>query len=210
MGCVKLVAMSHRLFVGSPVPEPAAALLHAWAEATLPRDGVRLVRPEQLHVTVLAYPKADQDLRDRLVALTAEVEWDPIPVVVGKAAMFGRSAIALTLESAHGGAIATLEQRLLRPFGEPARAWAKEPLAHLLVALAEPELDRFRRMREHGTGLRLHVTVARSRGWKPAELEPPPALAFALDRLVLYESVLGPEGSAYTELVCSQGGSGDP
>ena len=195
--------MSHRLFAGCPLPESAALRLHEWASEAFSSDDVRLVRPEQMHVTLLFYPKADSELRDRLVTLTAQVEWDPLHVKVGAVERFSRSAIAVNLESADGDAasLARLEHRLLRPFPEPAE---DDPLACMLLALGEPEMDRFRRMHHHGTGLRPHLTVARARhGWKSSKMAPPPALEFGLDRLVLFESVPTPEGSAYTVLAQS-------
>ncbi len=200
--------MSHRLFAGCPLPEWAADTLREWAKDTFPADAVRIVRPGQMHVTLLFYPKADPVLRDRLVDLTAKVQWDPLEVQVGAVERFSRSAIAVTLESANGElALARLEHRLRRPFSEPAGAYADDPLACMLLALGEPEMNRFRRMRVP-TGLRLHVTVARAqRGWKPGAVIPMPSLAFTLDRLVLFESRLEPGGSEYAVLAESRTGS---
>ncbi len=211
---------THRLFAACPIPEPSASALAEWAAATYRSLPVRLVPVERMHVTLLFFPAVEASVRDELVGLTRQVEWRPIAVETGSMVLMGRSAIVLHLE-ASADDIRVLEDRLVRAStlvpedktleqvdAEHDRL-ANEPLGRMAFMVGEPENEKKRRRQRHGRSLALHVTLARARsplGPKALEAAPAP-MVFTLDRLVLYESILGPSGPRY-ELLASAGSGG--
>jgi 2'-5' RNA ligase len=167
-----------RIFVGLPVPPPAAAELAAWA-AALDAPNARRVRPEDLHLT-LAFlghrPVGDLDV---VVAVVDELGRFPAPVLEPERYRETRSVGMLVLrdEAGRGAAIAEHAQRRLEDEGlyrREARPW----LPHVTVL-------RFRRPE----GVRPDVTNVRS-------IAPSDAAA--------YLSILHPSGATY-EIVHSVG-----
>jgi RNA 2',3'-cyclic 3'-phosphodiesterase len=160
-----------RVFLGLPVPPPAAEEVAAWAGGLGARDA-RLVRAADLHLT-LAFlgqrPVADLDV---VAGVVDELAGLPAPVLEPERYRETRSVGMLVLrdEGGRGAAIAEHAQRRLEEEGlyrPEARPW----LPHVTVL-------RFRR-RE---GLRPEVTNVRS-------IAPSDAAA--------YLSLLHPSGASY-------------
>lgn len=133
-----------RLFLACPLPLKAAHALAEWSQGHL--GLARLVKPEDMHMTVKFYGEDDLEAR---IKETLAIRWEPVAVKTGPLARFGRTAIALRLIEVSG--------RL-----------PTNP----------------------------HVTLARSKASFPLP-PPPPSLQFTLDRLVLFESLLGRAGAEY-------------
>ncbi|RYG24058.1 hypothetical protein EON82_12015 [bacterium] len=202
----------HRLFLGLPIDTGVAESISAWASSEL--TGTRVVPSENLHVTLLFFGSVDEATRDRLIGLTQETVWEPIAARTGELAAFGKSTLALRLEVAEEQ-IERLEDRLARaskiappgmPFGEFEdwmRTWSRpEDLLHQMALLVqEPDKEKKRRCQRQQRPLELHLTVARTKSRPVLELsEKLPPVDLVLDRLVLFESHLGPEGSRYEVL----------
>lgn len=188
--------MSHRLFVGCPIPAEASQALAEGAADAFSALPVRMIQPDHLHVTLLFYPRVSEEDRERMIKLLRQVDWAPIPVETGSLALCGRNALATELR-ADPAVIAGLYDRLWP--GKPSN-----PLAELGYMLDRPEMDRFARMDRSG-GLRLHLTLARTKSTLPRSLPNLPAFSFILDHLALYESTLAPGGSKY-EVLAQVGG----
>jgi len=88
--------MEARLFSGCPVPRSVARGLHEWAAVTLDADRVRLVPPENYHVTLVFYGQVDAERQAELEDLTHRVEWEPVDVASEKVQLYGRSAIGMS------------------------------------------------------------------------------------------------------------------
>ncbi len=179
-----------RLFVALDLPEAIVAALAEWARGAFAgAPGLRVVRPESLHVTLvfLGY-QYERDV-ERIAALTfaeplARVELqvaDVRPVPRGRPRLF-----ALGLADREGA--------LTR--------WRQDLADRLQAArLYEPEQRPFWP----------HVTLARAQRGKtptgvalpalPAALSSP----FATDRLTLYRSTLRPQGAVYDALAARGG-----
>lgn len=184
-----MTASSLRLFVALDLPAERRDALHAWADSTLRADGLRIVRPESLHVTLAFLGHHPEPAAGRAAAILREVR--PRPVAMGpltELVPIPRSRprlVALELEA-------------------PAAAEIQAELAPRLVAagLHEPERRPFWP----------HVTLVRARGGRhapaarralrgplpplPDELRAP----FGAVRLALYRSLLRPDGSRYVSL----------
>jgi 2'-5' RNA ligase len=198
----------HRLFLGLPIEPELAGGISAWATEEL--TGVRIVPPENLHVTLLFFGSVDEATRDRLIDLTLEAVWKPIAARTGELAALGKSALALRLEVPHES-IRHLEDRLARschwstnePYQDeegllnrPALP-KSDPLYQMALSIPEPErVQKVRRQRQRQP-LEMHLTVARTKSRPSFELSEKrlPPIDLILDRLVLFESHLGPEGS---------------
>jgi 2'-5' RNA ligase len=170
------------------------------------------VPPENLHVTLLFFGSVDEAMRDRLAGLTQETVWKPISARTGELTAFGKSALALRLDVSNEQ-IEHLEDRLARaskaaPPGMPfekieewARTWSRpeDPLHQMALSIPEPDRIQKVRRQHQRRPLELHLTVARTKSRPPFELSEKrmPPIDLLLDRLVLYESHLGPEGSRY-------------
>lgn len=191
--------MGHRLFVGCPVPEEAAQALTECARRTLEGADVRLIKPEDMHVTLLFYPNVSDDERTRLAELTRQVSWRPLNAKTGELRSFSRSALAITLEVEPEGR-RWLQDSLLRS-SDSSRFDLEAPLAQMSMMLGAVERQRRWRAQEYDRPLALHVTVARLKhGWRGAL---PGGLAvrdLVLDRLCLYESHLSSDGARYEVL----------
>jgi RNA 2',3'-cyclic 3'-phosphodiesterase len=167
-----------RLFAALDVPEQVRVELARWArDAVGEVDGVRLLPPESLHVTLcfLGWREAsDAERIGRLVAACAA----PVPdLSLGGAAWLPprrpRVLAADVVEG--GGALADLQARLSSRLATEAGY--------------EPERRPYRP----------HATVARTRGsaGRPPDLAPLPAAEFAGSAVTLYRSHLGHEGARY-------------
>ncbi len=202
----------HRLFLGLPVPDDGAALVEEWARREL--DGIRVVARDNLHVTLLFFGEVPTSVRDELVGLTQAAWWEPLDVETGDLARYGRTALALELEpevaalerlgrrvafSAYAPPGMTEEEELRAWFAEHSERQEADPLYRMVLRLPQAELTRMRRRRLHDFYWSLHLTIGRSRSKVPPEVleKRMPSLRFILDRLVLYESHLGPGGSDY-------------
>ena len=201
---------THRLFVGLPIPSEAARQIQIWAESAYEDEPVRITRPEQMHVTLCFYPTASAEQRDRLADLVASAEWSPIIATTGSTAYFGRNALALKLELAPDDE-RIVTDRMLRPsvygdfdYHERLRT---EPLGQLVISQGKAELERWRRSNRRDLGLNLHLTFVRVirgiSGSIPLKAFPP--IRLSLQKLALFESYLGQDGSRYEILAESQG-----
>jgi 2'-5' RNA ligase len=166
-----------RLFAALDLPEPVRAQLAAWAARTGESEGVRLLAPESLHVTLcfLGWREADDAARiGRLVAGCAR----PVPdlALAGVAWLPPRRPRVLAADVSDGsGALGALQAEL----------------ASVLEAEAGYEPER--------RAYRPHVTVARVREGprRPPALDPPAPLAFAGTAVTLYRSHLRRAGARY-------------
>ena len=163
--------MSARLFFALDVGEEARRALAAWAEDAVGSDpALRLVREEQLHVTLAFLGHRPEEEVDGLAALVEDV-----------AAPVGALSVADVL---------WLAPR--RPHVHTAAVAGDLPALHDALWTALEALGFEREQRR----FRPHVTVARvRRGAAPdtLELPPPPRVALGAASLVLYRSFLGRE-----------------
>lgn len=202
--------MGHRLFVGCPVPDEVAQALAQWARGAFEGTAVRLTRPEQMHVTLLFYPDASPEKRDVLVSLTQQVAWTSFQVRTGLARAYGRSAIAINLETRDSERAALQDRLLWSKTGMPGPGdFVIEPLGQMVLEQGRPETTVRRRSGPIGEGLKLHVTVARRTGDHPAAVLAAPRIDFQLDRLVLYESHPSSTGARYEVISEARKGPGD-
>lgn len=162
--------MTHRLFLGMPLPAVEAATLHAWARANLPA-GTRPVPMENLHVT-LAFlgDRSDREVQE-LKALVRMIQWPAVQVDTGRLCLMGRGALAIELHlpKSNGvclAAVAAALENLGMNF--PSRL-------HVTVGRTRGRPD-------------LNAV---------AKLNP---IEFTLDRLLLYDSTLTPSGAHYAIL----------
>jgi RNA 2',3'-cyclic 3'-phosphodiesterase len=173
-----------RLFVALELPAAARAALAAWADAVAPA-AMRRAPAENLHVTLAflgARAPADAEAVGALLAGLAR-PLGPL-AVEGPLWLPPRRPGVLAVALGAGPALAELH-------------------AELVTALAgaigfEPE----RR------ALRPHVTVARARRearLRAVELDPPPALRFEAEALVLHRSHTGTGGARYEALARAVG-----
>jgi 2'-5' RNA ligase len=160
-----------RLFVGLPVPEPAAGELAAWA-AALDAPDARRVRREDLHLT-LAFlghrPRAELQV---VAAVVDELAGMPAPLLVPQRYRETRSVGMLVCsdEGGRGAAVADRAQRRLEEEG----LYARE---------SRPWLP--------------HVTVLRSRGRAGLRPELPNMRSIAPSDAAAYLSILQPSGATY-------------
>lgn len=162
-----------RVFLGCPVPPDVAREMAAWAALSFDPQVVRFVPIENLHITFAFYGEVDSETAEELASLTRKVQWRPLKVHSAGARFYGRNAIAIRVEGVlYAPKYGDLDEL---EFHQPDWLRPRDP---------DP-----------------HVTIARLR---PGALAPAlPSLAqnaFELDRLVLYQSVLSPNGSRYLPL----------
>lgn len=168
-----------RLFVALELPADVRAALAEWADAAAPA-GMRRVPADNLHVTLAflgARPETDVDAAAAVMSSVARrvgklIVEEPIWLPVRRP---GVLAVALR---------------------------ARPPLAELHADLVAGLADAIGFAPER-RALRPHVTVARVRRGErldAARVEPPPALGFAPEALVLYRSQTGPAGVRYEPL----------
>ena len=144
------------------------------------RDGLRLVPPESLHVT-LAF-LGEQPDPDAVAAAVRRVPVHPIPLRIGAPAWLPPrrpSVLAVDLDD---------------PDGACTRLQAA--VAEALTSVYTPEKRPFRP----------HVTVARVRRGARVDKRLPDISdrpAFAASALTVYRSRLGPKGASYDALACT-------
>lgn len=162
-----------RVFLGCPIPPDFACHISSWALQTFDANVVRVIPETNLHVTIAFFGEVDAKRVEELAALTRSVVWKPRLVEITGIQLYGRNAIALDLKGLFD-----------EPFDDALKTlWYRQP-----------EAQRHRDPKPH-------VTVARLRpGAGAPEMPEPPHLAFTLDRLVLYQSLLRSEGASYREL----------
>jgi 2'-5' RNA ligase len=203
----------HRLFLGCPIEPGPAATISAWAANDL--TGTRPVPPKNLHVTLLFFGSVDEAARDRLMELTKQTAWNPLTARTGELGAFGKSALALRIGILEEDS-ELLEDRLARtcqwiPPGLTAdeeaewnrQTWpSDDPLYQMALLVPIPEIIRKQRRQRQRRPLELHLTVARTKARSAFHLSEKclPPLELLLDRLVLFESHLGPGGSRYERL----------
>ena len=174
---------SERLFVALELPGEARRSISAWSVRALP-DELRLVKEEQLHVTLAFLGWQPAGSAGRVAELV-------------RAAVAGCSAVPLVPAGLRG--IPESRPRLLAldledPDGacEALQGAVEQALA--AAGVFEPESHPFW----------VHVTLARVRRGRgaPPLPEPPPAPpeTFVASQAVLFRSTLRPEGAAYEPL----------
>lgn len=180
------MAEQSRLFLGCPMPDEAAAALAEWATTALAGTGTRLVPQANLHATVLFFGSVEQEVRVGIVEAVGEVIWEPLRARIGRLQKYGQSAVGARVRlerDGHADLQARMEQGPLAELAKVARGLGHPP---------RRPLD-------------LHVTLLRVRSHEARYSEiRPPAIAFQLDRIRLYESVLGTGGSTYTAIAESR------
>lgn len=172
-----------RLFAALALPDDARASLAAWA-ASLPSDpAVRLVPPENLHVTLVFLGACDEAEVDAIGAAVVSAARPLPPLAVRGAAWLpnARRPGVLVADLSGSDALSALHADLvtaLRPWHEP-----------------------------ETRPLRPHVTVARvRRGSRPRspEVPEPPSLTFRAPELVLYRTRAGGAGARYEALASAR------
>lgn len=206
-----VVEATHRLFVSCPVPADAASKLANWAAESLTGPDVRVVEPDKMHVTLMFFPKATAELKDRLSGLMEEVEWVPFEASASSLSLHRRSSIVAALkipsdqlESLHNrlGRTSLHTDSLESPsVAEWRRHWSR-PLALMNLEQDQPEMEHERRRDRQRQPLALHVTLARvSKHWNvETPLPDMPTVNFVLDRVALFESTLSADGATYTQI----------
>ncbi|HVV91531.1 MAG TPA: RNA 2',3'-cyclic phosphodiesterase [Solirubrobacterales bacterium] len=182
-------ARRQRLFVALDLPDAIRDGLTAWGKAELADPGLRPVRPESLHVTLvfLGHREAREvealaDLVRGFGAPQALMKLeDPVALPRGRRAeVFALPAPSPATTDLHHG----LEDRLVAAgLHKPEK---RDFWPHVTVARVRPE----------GRGSRRPVAVTRRPGDLPEGLKEP----FYAVRLTLYRSELQPRGSHYVPL----------
>lgn len=164
-----------------------------------------------MHVTLMFFPKASVELKDRLSGLMEEVEWAPIEASVSELTVHRRSSIVAALqvspdqlEPLHdrlGRASMSYDPNDAEAVARAERNWTG-PLALMNREQDQPELVHMRRRDRYSRPLSLHVTLARiSKHW---DVETPlpamPKVNFVLDRVALFESTLSADGASHTQI----------
>jgi RNA 2',3'-cyclic 3'-phosphodiesterase len=178
-----------RLFVALDLPDAVRGGLAAWGGAELIDPGLRPVRPESLHVTLVFLGHREPDEAAAIIELVREVRTpapllkleDPIQLPRrGRAALFALPAPSpATADLHHELSEQLVEAGLQEP--EERDYWP-----HVTVARVRPE----------GRGSRRPAAVARWPGDLPEGLKKP----FYGVRLTLYRSELQPGGARYAPL----------
>lgn len=174
-----------RLFAGIPVPQPALAQLGAILGDLRARSWpVRWVRPEGLHITLKFFGSLSQETAEALVpALAGAADGlGPIPLTSTSIGSFpgGQRAKVIWLGIDAPGALELLQDAVERacvPLGFPVE----------------------------GRPFRPHITLGRVKDQEKLPvrslegLEAAPEIPFLAERLVLFHSEPGPNGSVYRE-----------
>jgi 2'-5' RNA ligase len=197
-------------------PEEATAL-HTWAQNQLDGLPIRLIPPEDLHVTLLFFANVTAAQRDELTGVVNRIEWTRAEASLGSACLFRHSAIAFPLDL-EPKRREELEFRVTGSYTMPlsiAAAMDSEERLRLQAEMAERQgafgelasyLERAELVRIwRRTFLNLHVTVARTKRHAESTGLPTtsPAMTVHLDRLALFESTLSPNGATYEILATS-------
>lgn len=170
-----------RLFVAVPLPGELLGFVEAAQAALPPAPGLRLLRPEQLHVTLAFVGEVDE----AKVAAAEEVVRS-VPVDSGGA---GRITGFLMLPAPRKARVVTLE------VDDGAGVFAT------LFATVMGGLEGAGVMKREKRPFRPHLTVARLRCPGPVQPRSESGEArFAVESVCLYRSELRREGAAYTVL----------
>ena len=168
-----------RLFVGVPLPERLLGFVQAAQAALEPAPGLRLLRPDQWHVTLAFIGEVDD-----AKAAAAQKVVDSLPPDLGGE---GRVVRFLMLPSAAKARVVTLE------IDDQERVFTR------LFSKLMDGLEGAGVMRREKRPFRPHLTVARL---KPAGLVQPRfecgEARFAVESVCLYRSELKREGAVYT------------
>lgn len=173
-----------RLFVGLALPEDCRAAL-ARIGGGLP--GARWIPPENFHITLRFIGEVEEPDAELIAESLSRLRFPPVTVRIAGLAIGGDAHRARTLwaEVERYPELVELQQRV-------------ESLVFGSGVLQPPESRRFRP----------HVTLARFSGVRPDKLQEflgahalIACTPFEVDRVILYSSVLGRQGSRYTEEV---------
>ena len=174
-----------RLFLALPLSHSAAAQLwDAWETLRFTSRKIRWIQPEQFHITLAFLGDVNEELIPRIVDIMEETgeHYPPVSIRTGGPGHFplGKTPKVLfeSLESGRGG-VGKIQRHLV---------------CHL-ASLVELERRKFHP----------HVTIARV---KPGDCLTPgyfpgleiPHVEDRLSEIVLFESVLRPEGAVYYDL----------
>ena len=169
-----------RLFVALELPADVVDTLAGWARSAA-RDGLRLVPPESLHVTLAFLGERPDDEAEAIGAAVRDVAASvPGLALAAPAWLPPRRPGVLAVDLVDAG-------------GACARIQAAVSAKLVALDVFTPETRPFRP----------HVTVARvRRGARVAKNVPevPDAGTFAATSLTLYRSLLGPQGARYDAL----------
>jgi 2'-5' RNA ligase len=174
-------AEKQRLFIAVPLPGELLGFVRAAQAALPPVPGLRLLRPDQLHVTLAFIGEVDEA---KAVAARAAVE--SVPADMGGEGLITRF---LMLPSAGKARVVTLE------IDDPQGVFAG------LFAKVMGGLEAAKVMEREKRPFRPHLTVARLRN--PGAVQPRSESGeawFAVESVCLYKSELKREGAAYTVL----------
>jgi 2'-5' RNA ligase len=170
---------TERLFIGVPLPEATSALVRAAQEALSTVRGLRLVRPEQVHVTLAFIGEAAPQAREAARRAVAS-----IPRQAGGLTVLGGYVL---LPSARRPRVVALG------VDDPAGVLAG------LFELVMGELEREQVMRREKRPFLAHATIARLRVPTEIGLKSECGLApFPVESVRLYRSELRQEGALYT------------
>jgi 2'-5' RNA ligase len=174
-----------RLFVAVPLPHELLGFVRA-AQALLPvTPGLRLLRQDQLHLTLAFIGEVD---RDKAAAAQAVVE--SLPADGGGEGLIRRF---LPLPSAVRARVVALE------VGDDGGVFAN------LFAQVMGGLEATGVMQREKRPFRPHLTIARLRSPGPVRPRSESGEArFAVESVCLYKSELKREGAAYTVLACTE------
>ena len=170
---------TERLFIGVPLPEATSALVRAAQEALSTVRGLRLVRPEQVHVTLAFIGEAAPQAREAARRAVAS-----IPRQAGGLTVLGGYVL---LPSARRPRVVALG------VDDPAGVLAG------LFELVMGELEREQVMRREKRPFLAHATIARLR--VPTEIglkSECGQVPFPVESVRLYRSELRQEGALYT------------
>ena len=166
-----------RLFAALDLPRDATAHLADFARHSA-RDGLRLVAPENLHVTLAFLGHRPDEELDSIVGALRDVDPLAVPLRVGGAAWLPPrrpGVLAVDLEDTDAAC---------------GRLQAAVSASLVDLGVFTPEKRAFRP----------HVTVARVRKGARVDKdlpEPPVPMTFAATALTLYRSLLAPSGARY-------------
>jgi len=170
-----------RLFVGVPLPDELLGFVRAAQSLLPPMPGLRLARPEQVHLTLAFIGETDE-----VKAAAARAVVDSVPCGMGGEGLITRflmlpgptKARVVALELADGdGVFAELFERVMTG------------------------LEAAGVMRREKRPFRPHVSIARLRA--PGRVQPRSECGqarFAIESVCLYRSELRREGAVYTML----------
>jgi len=178
-----------RLFVALDLPDKIRDGLTAWGEAELIDPGLRPVRPESLHVTLVFLGNHEAGEAEAIVEAVRDVSAPPVlmkledPISLPRrrrAAVFALPAPSPATTDLHHGLVDKMVAAGLHEDD------GRDFWPHVTVA----------RVRQEGRGSRHPTRVARRPGDLPDPLKEP----FYAVRLTLYRSELQPGGARYVPL----------